>query len=60
MLGQWTYNQAWIEVILGSWGLLFMFNLDDLTGIAGQVLGSNDLEFQRSLCWTYVFWLKTV
>lgn len=51
-LSFWRMERA-TDVILGSWGLLFMFNLDDLTGIAGQVLGSNDLEFQRSLCWTY-------
>ena len=44
------------EVILGSWGLLFMFNLDDLSGVAGEILGSTDDQFQRCLCWNYVSW----
>ena len=44
------------QVILGSWGLLFMFNLDDLTGVAGEILGSSDDQFQRCLCWNYVPW----
>ena len=41
-------------MILGSWGILFMFNMDDLSGMAGEILGSSDKEFQRSLCWNYV------
>ena len=29
------------------------FNLDDLTGTAGAVLGTSDTLFRRGLCWNY-------
>lgn len=51
-LSFWRMEHA-ADVILGSWGLLFMFNLDDLTGVAGEILGSSDDQFQRCLCWNY-------
>lgn len=51
-LSFWRMEHA-VDVILGSWGLLFMFNLDDLSGVAGEILGSTDDQFQRCLCWNY-------
>ena len=32
------------------------FNLDDLAGTAGAVLGTSDTLFQRGLCWNYDTW----
>mmetsp|Transcript_43703 Transcript_43703/g.81512 ORF Transcript_43703/g.81512 Transcript_43703/m.81512 type:complete len:467 (+) Transcript_43703:79-1479(+) len=48
----WKMDHA-SDVVLSSLGILFMFNLDDLTGTAGAVLGTSDALFQRGLCWNY-------
>ncbi|CAE7567546.1 ndor1 [Symbiodinium pilosum] len=48
----WKLTHA-SQVVLNAMTILFMFNLDDLTGTAGAVLGTSDALFQRGLCWNY-------
>ncbi|CAE7309701.1 ndor1 [Symbiodinium natans] len=48
----WKLTHA-SQVVLNAMTILFMFNLDDLTGTAGAVLGTSDTLFRRGLCWNY-------
>jgi len=48
----WKLTHA-SQVVLNAMTILFMFNLDDLAGTAGAVLGTSDTLFQRGLCWNY-------
>eukprot|EP00931_Biecheleriopsis_adriatica_P055472 TRINITY_DN32808_c0_g1_i1.p1 TRINITY_DN32808_c0_g1~~TRINITY_DN32808_c0_g1_i1.p1 ORF type:complete len:494 (+),score=103.04 TRINITY_DN32808_c0_g1_i1:65-1546(+) len=51
-LAFWAMESAQ-AVVLGALGVLFLYNLDDLAGAAGSILGTSDSEFRRGICWHY-------
>lgn len=51
-LAFWKMETAY-NILLGALSLLFLFNLDDLSGAAGSLLGTTDKEFRRAICWHY-------
>eukprot|EP00930_Biecheleria_cincta_P019931 TRINITY_DN15091_c0_g1_i1.p1 TRINITY_DN15091_c0_g1~~TRINITY_DN15091_c0_g1_i1.p1 ORF type:complete len:324 (-),score=33.41 TRINITY_DN15091_c0_g1_i1:12-983(-) len=51
-LAFWKMETAY-NILLGALSLIFLFNLDDLSGAAGSLLGTTDKEFRRTICWHY-------
>jgi hypothetical protein len=46
----WALQDA-TSVLVGALGLLFIFALDDFSGVTGTILGVDDARFQRAICW---------